>query len=123
MLLKFTSTDMFNTSLVDVATGKCAYEITTVSTPCKPERPLPPALFSSSKTTAVSENSLPAKQYPIVREKSEKDITYRRTQIRDASGNLAADVQWEGRHPHITIDGEEIGGLNDLFGTSTVRFL
>ncbi|KAF7778492.1 hypothetical protein Agabi119p4_2837 [Agaricus bisporus var. burnettii] len=123
MLLKFTSTDMFNTSLVDVATGKCAYEITTVPTPCKLERPLPPALFSSSKTTAVSENSLPAKQYPIVREKSEKDITYRRTQIRDASGNLAADVQWEGRHPHITIDGEEVGGLNDLFGTSTVRFL
>jgi hypothetical protein len=123
MLLKFTSTDMFNTSLVNVATGKCAYEITTVSTPCQPERLPPPPLFSSSNTTSASEDSDAAKRYPAAREKPKRDVPHRRTQIRDGSGHLAADVQWEGRHPHITIDGEEIGGLNDLFGSSTVRFL
>lgn len=124
MLLKFTTTDMFNTSLVNVATGERTYEITTVSIPCKPEKLTPPpGSFSSSKTAEDSDDFCPIKEYPAVSEKQEKDVPYRRTQIRDPSGHVAVEVQWEGRHPNITIDGEEVGGLDDLFGTSSVRFM
>lgn len=124
MLLKFTTTDMFNTSLINVATGERAYEITTVLVPSKSVKAAPPPEpFSSSKTAIVSEGFCPIKEYPAVPEKKETKVIHRQTQIRDASGLVAVDVHWKGRHPHITIYDEEVGGLNDLFGTSSVRFM
>lgn len=122
MLLKFTTTDMFNTSLVNVATGERAYDITTVPIASMPEKiakSREPS--SSSQTMAVSFS--PIKEYPTLSKEREDGVIRRRTQIRDASGHVAVDVRWEGRHPHISIDGTEVGGLNDLFGTSSVRFM
>lgn len=122
MLLKFTTTDMFNTSLINVATGERAYDIITVPVASTPEKaPSPREPSSSSQTMAVSFS--PIKEYPTLSEEKEDGVTRRRTQIRDASGHITVDVRWEGRHPHITIDGTEVGGLNDLFGTSSVRFM
>ncbi|KAF5358413.1 hypothetical protein D9756_001295 [Leucocoprinus leucothites] len=124
MLLKFTTTDMFNTLLIDVASGERTYEINTVSVsgPLEKSRPLLEPL-SSSKTAAPSEEFFPAKEYYATPEPHDPSVSYRQTEIRDASGTVVAEVQWEGRHPHITIDGQKVGGLNDLFGASTVRFM
>ncbi len=124
MLLKFTTIDMFNTSLINVASGERAYDIVTVPVAGKPEKvassqePL-----SSSQTAAASRDFSPIKEYPTLSEEKEDGVTRRQTQIKDASGHVVVDVHWEGRHPHITIDGTEVGGLNDLFGTSSVRFM
>ncbi|KXN91393.1 hypothetical protein AN958_00655 [Leucoagaricus sp. SymC.cos] len=124
MLLKFTATDMFNTSFVNVASGERAYDITTISVPSQPRTTKPPPEpLSSSQTAAPSEEFVPAKEYHTIPEPTEQNVSCRQTQIKDASGRLVADVHWEGRHPHITIDGEEIGGLNDFFGTSSIRFM
>ncbi|KAJ3564806.1 hypothetical protein NP233_g8053 [Leucocoprinus birnbaumii] len=125
MLLKFTTTDMFNTLLINVTSGERAYEISTVSVSSplsEKTKPLPEPL-SSSKTAADSEEFCPAKEYNASSESLDPSVSYRHTEIKDAAGTVVADVQWEGRHPHITIDGRKVGGLNDLFGTSSVRFM
>jgi hypothetical protein len=124
MLLKFTTIDMFNTLLIDVASGERAYEITTVSVHDLPRKPkLASNSFSSSQTAAPSVEFSPVKEFPSTPGKERRNATCRQTQVKDALDNVVADVQWEGRHPHITIDGRRIGGLNDLFGTSSVRFM
>ena len=124
LLLKFTTADMLNTSLVDVATGDKAYGIETVlmtgpesfssSSEVRPRS-------SSSNTVASSSKSLPHEQPPTSEDAT--NFERRRTKIRDAGGNIVADIRWDGRKPDITIGDEKIGALTDLFGSSTVRFL
>lgn len=92
---------MLNTSLIDVSTGQCAYEIVTI--------PLPP----SPKVEADGDDS------------SIQDTTQERrhTSITDPSGKTLVSITWNGRRPDIIIMDEKIGGLPDLFGSTTVRFM
>jgi len=124
MLLKFTTTNMFNTFLIDVATGERAYEINTVSVPSPPAKPKPfSEPLSSSDTVALSQEFSPVKHYHVAPESADPNVIFRQTQIRDTAGIIVAEIQWEGRCPHFTIDGQKIGGLQDLFGTSSARFM
>ncbi|KAF8809066.1 hypothetical protein BYT27DRAFT_7241401 [Phlegmacium glaucopus] len=122
MLLKFTAADMLNTSLIDVATGDKAYDIVTVITAPTDI----PESFSSPSNAFASSSKSPS---PIQQHKepsTPEDATRcerRRTKIRDAVGNIVADITWNGRRPDITIGDEKVGPLTDLFGSSTVRFL
>lgn len=124
MLLKFTTTNMFNTFLIDVATGERAYEINTISISSPPAKPKPLSEpLSSSKTSASSQELFPVKDHYTALESHTPDAIFRQTQVRDAVGAIIAEIQWEGRCPHFTINGQKVGGLNDLFGTSSVRFM
>ena len=124
MLLKFTTTNMFNTFLIDVATGERAYEINTISISSPPAKTKPLSEpLSSSKTAASSQELLPVKDHYTALESRTPDAIFRQTQVRDAVGTIIAEIQWEGRCPHFTINGQKVGGLNDLFGTSSVRFM
>jgi len=98
MLLKFTAPDMFNSALINVSTGKLAYDIITVLQ--QPE--------------AESTSDLP-------KECASKET--RCTTINDASGSRLVSVVWDGRHPDITVLGERIGGMTDLFTSTTVQFM
>ncbi|TFK42332.1 hypothetical protein BDQ12DRAFT_731993 [Crucibulum laeve] len=117
MLLKFTTSDMLNTALIDVTTGERAYNIVTVLSPSKIAKPssLPEALKMQSPANAVASTSKHVEANPVV--------VQRRTTITDATGKIIADMEWNGRHPDITIVDEKVGALTDLFGTSVVRFL
>ena len=126
MLLKFTAADMFNTQLVNVATGDIAYDIETVL--IIPTN-IPESFSSSTKTGsqplssnafASSSKSVSPVQHPTLEDTSYKR---RRTKIKDTVGNVVADIIWNGRKPDITIGDEKVGALTDLFGSSTVRFL
>jgi RNA-binding protein PNO1 len=115
---------MFNTRLIDVASGERAYEITTVSVPSTPQKSKSSSEpLSSSKTAAPSEEHFPVKQDSFLSVLEKQDVQYRQTEIKNALGRVVAHVQWEGRYPYITIDDKEVGGLNDLFGSSSVRFM
>jgi len=105
MLLRFSAADMLNSALIDVSSGERVYEISTV-------------LLSSNEdiTTSGSGNCASASQ-PSAREEQ------RQTLIKDAHGATVVSVTWNGRHPEITILDEEVGGLHNLFGSSTVRFM
>jgi len=115
---------MFNTFLIDVATGERAYEINTVSVPSPPAKPKPLSEpLPSSDTTAPSQKFSPLKRHYAISESADPEVVFRQTQIRDTAGTLVAEIQWEGRCPHFTINGQEIGRLHDLFGTSSARFM
>ncbi|KAG6817822.1 hypothetical protein H0H87_003230 [Tephrocybe sp. NHM501043] len=105
MLLKFTTADMFNTTLIDVSTRERAYEIVTVldATMAEPVKQL----------TEVVE--------PLPTNASSNE--HRHTSIKDASGNVLVSISWKGRRPNITILDDEVGQLTDLFGSSTVKFM
>lgn len=131
MLLKFTSPDMLNTTLVDVATDKCAYNIVTVAESIPSERTISPPndsctpLASTSNirspTMVGSSPSFTKKQHPCDSDPS--SIDQRHTTITDASGTILAEVHWRGRRPTISLGEEKVGALTDLFGSSTVRFM
>ncbi|KAF8912066.1 hypothetical protein CPB84DRAFT_1761180 [Gymnopilus junonius] len=97
MLLKFTSPDMFNTSLINVATNQRAYDILTI--------PLPDG-----------DSSLPKKLSTL---SDPHSAERRQTILTDATGNIVANIIWNGRRPDITILDEKVGALTDLFGSST----
>ncbi|KAG5645604.1 hypothetical protein DXG03_005742 [Asterophora parasitica] len=103
MLLRFTAADMLNTSLIDVSTGDCAYEITTTLLPTTPSEKQVDIDVISSEDTSPKEQ--------------------RHTCISDASGNALVSIAWNGRQPDINILDEKVGALTDLFGSSTVRFM
>ncbi|KAF9564424.1 hypothetical protein CPC08DRAFT_685293 [Agrocybe pediades] len=109
MLLRFTSPDMLNTSLVDVATGQRVYDIMTAPLPDKEGRHKP---ADENKPTASSSSSFV----------EPRDMTRRRTRITNAVGKVIANLEWTGRCPDITIGDEHIGPMTELFGTSTVPF-
>ncbi|KAG6860584.1 hypothetical protein C0995_009633, partial [Termitomyces sp. Mi166 len=97
MLLKFTTADILSTALVDVSTGERAYHIVTV---------LEASATEGEKTSEVDASS-----------------ERRHTSIKDVSGTSLVSISWTGRRPDITILGEKVGQLTNLFGSSTVRFM
>ncbi|KAF9469340.1 hypothetical protein BDZ94DRAFT_1152278 [Collybia nuda] len=107
MLLKFTTVDMLNTALVDVSTGLRVYDIATVL--------LPPCTEAEKEIDFTSVNETPVA--------SSSSLECRHTRITDSCGNSLVSISWSGRHPDITILDEKIGGLTDLFGSTTVRFM
>lgn len=127
MLLKFTTADMLNNSLVDVATGVKAYDIVTVLMDSM-NTPESFSSLSKARPQSVSSNAFASssKSAQPKQPSTSEDITScerRRTKITDAVGNVVADIIWNGRRPDITIGDEKVGALTDLFGSSTVRFL
>ncbi|KAJ7510158.1 hypothetical protein B0H11DRAFT_1790378 [Mycena galericulata] len=89
MLLKFTSQDFFNTTLVDVATGLPAFQLATTILPGPSSGPI-----------------------------------RRQTEIRDRLDRTAGTIGWVGRVPQdITLLDETVGGLVDLFASSTIQFI
>lgn len=115
MLLRFTTADILNTSLIDVQSGERAYTILTVledSAEIQREsqtEELRSGYISSTDSCEPCSSSSRPKQ--------------RRTIIKDLHGKLVASLIWRGRHPDITIGNEHIGGLTCLFGSSTIRFM
>jgi len=123
-----------NTSLVDVATGECAYDVTTTlaedsETP-SPESLRWPSSGSSAQTTREAQTTSKSSAtiasassaFPKQSHDEESDPLRRKTTITDATGTIVAEIQWKGRRPSITICDEKVGALADLFG-STVPFL
>ncbi|KAF9532176.1 hypothetical protein CPB83DRAFT_847364 [Crepidotus variabilis] len=148
MLLKFTTLDLLNTSLADVSTGEHVYDIVTVvSKEPVAEEPTfvvhsstssssvsSPATSACSSFSAPSSNTSPSptmtssspaflKESSSEEEEEISPTEYRRTTVTDASGALAAEINWKGRHPTIFIHDEKVGALTDLFGSTTVRFM
>lgn len=127
MLLKFTAPDMLNTSLVDVATGERAYNIVTALSPPveqaeeSPEAPEQASSYSHSVSSSSSASFL-KKSAPAM-SPDELKGERRQTTITNASGDILANISWNGRRPDITIADEKVGALTDLFGSSTVRFM
>ncbi|EDR14786.1 uncharacterized protein LACBIDRAFT_292206 [Laccaria bicolor S238N-H82] len=121
MLLKFTTPDMLNTLLIDATTGRCAYEIVTATVPpselVEPDTPLDSSSASGSSSSFASGSS---KQKPSP---TAARLVQRRTTIKDFSGTILVDIKWNGRRPDISIGKEHIGGLPELFGSSTIRFM
>jgi hypothetical protein len=89
MLLRFTSQDLFESVLVDVAT-------------CQPA-------FHLSTTVVAGPSAGPVR---------------RQTEIRDGAGAIVGTIGWVGRVPQsITLLDESVGGLVDLFASSTIQFM
>jgi len=140
MLLRFTAPDMLNTSLTDVTTGESAYDIVTVlvdefeeelvkqeflclshsassgRTTCDPSTESPSPTMASSSPAFLKQSHPDEPEDPLRNER-------RRTTITNSSGTVVTEILWKGRHPTITICGEEVGALTDLFGSTTVRFM
>jgi hypothetical protein len=141
MLLRFTAPDMLNTSLIDVATGECAYDITTILVqeteqavknresprwaPSSSSAQTTHELHISPKSSETMASSSPAFVKQSRPEEPAEPMTHqlRKTTITDAAGTVVAVVQWKGRHPTITICDEKVGALADLFGSTSVPFL
>lgn len=100
MLLKFTSLDMLNTSLVNSTTGKLTYKIIT-------------SVKADSSTSSVSSDLASEDAAQVLRT----------THISDPSGKILANIAWTGRRPDITIGDEKIGALTDLFEASSTKIL
>ncbi|KAF8724840.1 hypothetical protein AX14_008559 [Amanita brunnescens Koide BX004] len=109
MLLRFTTADLLNTTLIDVTSSDRAYSIATVEEAVE--------TWSDSQLKPSSSSSWSSGDFSLTPRKR------RRTTITDPSGHLIASLMWNGRHPDITIGEEHIGGLTNLFGSSTVRFM
>ncbi|ESK88054.1 rna-binding protein pno1 [Moniliophthora roreri MCA 2997] len=101
MLLRFTSPDILNTSLIDSSTGQVAYLIVTTE--------------SSSDSSPTSSHT----------QSSQADITdeLRTTAVSDGEGNQLSQIAWRGRRPDITIGSEHVGTLADLFDTTSTKLL
>jgi hypothetical protein len=98
MLLKFSTNDMLNCELVDIATGHAAFYLTTNIT-----------------SVRVSESADD--------EMALEFVECRTTSIRSSDGDIVAEIHWDGRKPdRLTIMDEEIISIQKLFGNSSVRF-
>lgn len=138
MLFRFTASDILNTSLIDIATGECAYDISTIliEGPAKEsESPSSPASFGSSsqancepqmysRSSQTMSSSGPGFVKESHSEESEESMECqtRKTTITDAMGTVVANIHWKGRHPTFSICGEKVGALADLFGSTSVPF-
>ncbi|KAL0574689.1 hypothetical protein V5O48_007274 [Marasmius crinis-equi] len=110
MILRLTSSDMLNTSLVDIATNQILYTVATIAEPSSPS--------SSSSITSRGES--------LDEQEASTDKTIRTTQIFLGNSTLsvpACELHWKGRRPDITIGHEHIGPLAALFDTSSVKLL
>lgn len=122
MILKFTTMDMLNASLVDVATGERVYDITTHFQTIKPEA-TPDFHESEAPSSSSGSSSTPPSSKPPPQDvSSPSDL--RRTFINSPStGQTLAEIGWSGRRPlDIVIKDEKIT-LPYLFGSSTIRFV
>ncbi|KAF9265628.1 hypothetical protein L218DRAFT_957228 [Marasmius fiardii PR-910] len=112
MILRFTSSDMLNSSLVDISTGETMYTIITTGL---------------SSSDACSSTSSPSQEEHL----SEKwqlstDTTRRQTRIHAGDTTAStplSEINWKGRRPDIKIGGEHIGTLARLFDTTHVKLL
>ncbi|THU84923.1 hypothetical protein K435DRAFT_869809 [Dendrothele bispora CBS 962.96] len=149
MLLRLTSSDMLNTSLVDVITGKTMYTIVTSivdiqDTPeslpgaASPFGIISPSLVLTDRleTTSVhlpsSRPSSPSTRVSPTPEKLQlndapptlSSIQVRKTEIQASdSGTLLADIRWNGRRPDIMLMNQHVGPLTALFDITTVQLL
>ncbi|PFH54123.1 hypothetical protein AMATHDRAFT_52935 [Amanita thiersii Skay4041] len=119
MLLRFTTADMLNTALLDITTGQQAYTISTVLETGLLDGIEPIESPSTYASVASSSNSSENDTPPSPSFSRRR----RRTTIKDQSQKPIASLVWNGRHPEITIGEERVGGLTDLFGSNTVRFM
>ncbi|KAF5373914.1 hypothetical protein D9758_000771 [Tetrapyrgos nigripes] len=132
MLLKFTNSDMFNTSLIDIATGAIAYDVVTciVDTPDTadlPEVALPFGIISPSLIASNHDHPTFA-NFSIRSDGNMKPIPNftpsgeaRKTEIRTGDGALVAEMKWDGRRPDIFVRDEHVGQVSSLFDLSNVK--
>jgi len=78
-------------------------------------------MSKSSETMASSSPAFVKHSHPEEQDEPMSCQT-RLTKITDAAGTVVTDIQWKGRHPTITICGEKVGALADLFGSTSVPF-
>ncbi|KAK7054634.1 hypothetical protein VNI00_003097 [Paramarasmius palmivorus] len=107
MLLRLTSPDILNTSLVDSSTGQVAYLIVTTESP------------STCRDSSSSSHTQSSSQADFTVEHEEM----RTTIISDVEGKQLGEIAWRGRRPSITISDERVGTLADLFDTTSTKLL
>ncbi|KAJ8079147.1 hypothetical protein PM082_013435 [Marasmius tenuissimus] len=108
MIVRVTSPDMLNSSLVDLSTNQTLYTVATTAESSSPD-------FSSPMTS--QEESLDEKQ-------TSTDKTVRITRIFTGSSTESSplsEIRWRGRRPDITIGDEHVGNLAALFDTTHTR--
>lgn len=110
MLLKFTSSDIQNTSIIDCSTGDVIFE---VSTPR-------PCTRSRSRSTASLRSFASFGSYSQEKLAQEPKIT----SLIDEDGKVVADITWEDRHASLIRIGEEtLAGTAELFDAAFVKVL
>ncbi|KAL4244862.1 hypothetical protein ABKN59_001562 [Abortiporus biennis] len=116
MLLKLTSSDIENTTIVDCSTGTVLYQTHTPST----------ASSSRSRSQSTSSlrtiSSIGSTLSTLSSEKltQAQKVTY----LFDQTGDAVAEIVWEERHASlIRIREEEIAGTAELFDASFVKVL
>ncbi|KIK59503.1 hypothetical protein GYMLUDRAFT_44475 [Collybiopsis luxurians FD-317 M1] len=126
-LLRLTSSDILNTSLIDVSTSQKVYTLATTQidsqNPLNQDRGHPASLGESvsesphiDSPTFSYENAITVKSEP-------SDITVRRTSVLDSTGFLVAEIIWRGRRLDMTLGKHHIRNLSELFDTSNARML
>jgi hypothetical protein len=97
VILRFSTPDMLNTELIDATTGLPAFHLITTLTSVR----------------VSTGNSAPFNV-----------VECRRTAVHQHGDDVpVADISWEGSRPgRIGILGEQLSGVTELFGSSTVRF-
>ncbi|KZT09702.1 uncharacterized protein LAESUDRAFT_517100 [Laetiporus sulphureus 93-53] len=112
MLLKFMSTDVFQSAILDDTTGDLAFRTKTH----RPRRTRSGSQASNSSFASI--RSL--EKCPMASGSSEPHITL----VEDAEGNIVADVTWEGDNAVLIRIGDEcIKGTAELFDAAFMRIL
>ncbi|KAG7092735.1 hypothetical protein E1B28_009063 [Marasmius oreades] len=109
MILRLTSSDMLNSSLVDISTGETIYTVITIG------------LASSDASSSTHSSSLSQTEYQLT-----TDTTIRKTRIYAGGSTesiLLSEINWKGRRPDIKIGNEHIGTLANLFDTAHTKLL
>lgn len=111
MLLKFTSSDIENTSILDCSTGAAAYYVSTSS------------LCARSRSQSTSSLRSSASGGPSSKEKlylPEQKIT----SLLGSDGQILAEILWEERHASvIRIGRETLAGTGEIFDAAFVKVL
>ncbi|CCM00524.1 uncharacterized protein FIBRA_02558 [Fibroporia radiculosa] len=108
MLLKFSTSDICQTSLIDCATGTVAFRTTT-------ERPQRPRTGSWSSTSTASSST---SQDPLPMYSDDRSTTI----VRDGDENIVAEITWQGRSASLIRVGDDIvNGAAELFDAAFVK--
>lgn len=106
MLLKFLSSDILNSTLIDVQTGRFYCKIATraLDSPrsSTSSSPCPTPIYGVNP-----EDNIPKPRPPR-----------RKTWVFNYDQEVVAEIVWNGRRPLVTIGQEIVGGVEDLFDTS-----
>lgn len=109
MLLKFTSSNVENTSIIDCSTGDVAYIVST---------PMPPSRSRTRSTTSLM--SFASSSTSHDRYAPEQKVT----SLSSADGEVLAEIFWEERHASLIKIGEEtLAGTGELFDAQFVKVL